>query len=103
MTLPGRAVVHREKIPYHLKKAKLLRIKLNGRELVDEQSIRLNRQDRKRRERRNPILTGRERNCIAINRRRLSKNSFSAPIPYMLIRDGVIERALKSSMERKVK
>jgi len=39
MTLPGRAVVHRQKIPYHLKKAKLLRIKLNERELGNEQSI----------------------------------------------------------------
>src|SRR5262245_20350188 len=28
MTLPGRAVVHRQKIPYQLKKAKRLRIKL---------------------------------------------------------------------------
>ena len=39
MTLPGRAVVHRQKIPYHLKKAKLLRIRLNERELGNEQSI----------------------------------------------------------------
>ena len=39
MTLPRRAVVHRKKIPYHLKKAKLLRIKLNDRELGNEQSI----------------------------------------------------------------
>ena len=39
MTLPGRAVVHMQKIPYHLKKAKRLRIKLNDRELGNEQSI----------------------------------------------------------------
>src|SRR5215510_2946037 len=39
MTLLGRAVVHRQKIPYHLKKAKRLRIKLNERELGNEQSI----------------------------------------------------------------
>jgi len=39
MTLPGRAVVHKQKIPYHLKKAKRLRIKLKERELGNEQSI----------------------------------------------------------------
>jgi hypothetical protein len=39
MTLPVRAVVHRQKIPYHMKKAKLLRIKLKERELGNEQSI----------------------------------------------------------------
>ena len=39
MRLPRRAAVHRQKIPYHLKKAKRLRIKLNARELGNEQSI----------------------------------------------------------------